>query len=85
MTNNIARRWQEHFFSNKNTDSYTYSRKPLELVFYEMFNDVNQANPFERKIKKWSRAKKEALINENWDKLKELSFCKNETHYKNKR
>ena len=41
-----------------------------------MFNDVNQAYEFERKMKKWSKAKKEALINENWDRLKELAECK---------
>jgi putative endonuclease len=51
-------------------------------VFYEAFNDVNQAYEFERKIKKWSRAKKKALINKNWDKLKKLSECQNDTHYK---
>ncbi len=49
-----------------------------------MFNDVNQAYEFERKIKKWSRAKKEALINGNWKRLKELAECKNETHFRNK-
>jgi len=49
-----------------------------------MFNDVNQAYEFERKMKKWSKAKKQALINENWDRLKELAECKNETHFSNK-
>lgn len=82
MTNNINRRWQEHCYSEENKEAYTYNRKPLELVFYETFNDVKQAFEFERKIKKWSSHKKEALINKNWNKLKELSECRNQTHYK---
>lgn len=82
MTNNISRRWQEHCFSEDHKDAYTYNRRPLQLVFYETFNDVKQAFEFERKIKKWSKLKKEALINKNWDKLKELAECRNESHYK---
>ena len=82
MTNNIGRRWQEHCYSEENKSTYTYTRKPLELVFYEPFNDVKQAFAFERKLKKWSRLKKEALINKNWDKLKDLAECKNDTHFK---
>jgi putative endonuclease len=31
------------------------------------FSDPNQAIVFEKKIKKWSRAKKEALINGDYD------------------
>jgi putative endonuclease len=82
MTNNISRRWQEHCYGEENKNSYTYSRKPLKLAFYESFNDVNQAFKFERKLKKWSKAKKEALIDKNWDKVKQLAECRNETHYK---
>jgi len=54
MTNNISRRWQEHCFGEEHKDAYTYSRKPLELVFYEAFNDVKQAFEFEWKIKRFS-------------------------------
>ncbi len=82
MTNNINRRWYEHCYSQDNKYSYTYNRKPLKLVFYETFHDVKQAYKFERKIKKWSKAKKEAIINNNWHKLKELSECQNDSHYK---
>jgi putative endonuclease len=37
---------------------------------------------YEKKIKGWTRKKKEALIKENWDLLKTLSECKNETSHK---
>ncbi|MDB5284862.1 MAG: hypothetical protein JWO06_3937 [Bacteroidota bacterium] len=59
--------------------SYTYSRRPVDLVYVEYFADFNQAIAREKQIKGWSRKKKEALIEENWEKLKEFSACKNET------
>lgn len=34
-------------------------------------------------FKGWSRKKKEALIDENFNKLKELSACMNNTHFIN--
>ena len=43
------------------------------MVFYEDFNDVNQAIAFEKQVKGWRRAKKEALINGNWELLPELA------------
>jgi putative endonuclease len=39
------------------------------LVWYQEFLEPNQAISFEKKIKKWSRAKKEAIINGEWDLL----------------
>ena len=65
-------------------DCYTASRRPVELVWYQDFTEPNQAIYFEKKIKKWSRAKKEAIINDKWDLLPFLAECKNETNYKNK-
>ncbi|WP_394345037.1 GIY-YIG nuclease family protein [Chryseobacterium rhizoplanae] len=50
-----------------------YTRKPVKLVFYHEFNDVNQAISFEKQVKGWSRKKKEAIINNNWDLLPLLS------------
>jgi putative endonuclease len=35
-------------------------------------------------VKGWSRKKKEAIINDNWGKLKQLSICQNNTHSDNK-
>jgi len=42
-----------------------------------------EAISFEKQIKRWSRAKKIALINNDIEKLKELAQCRNESHYKN--
>jgi putative endonuclease len=81
ITNNIDKRYNEHQ-SGKYRDCYTYRRRPIELVFNQNFNDVLQAIYFEKKIKKWTRAKKEALINDDWNMLQMLSECRNATHYK---
>jgi putative endonuclease len=78
FTNNLERRLQEHG-SGKNKGCYTFDKRPLELVWYETFNDVLDAISTEKKIKGWSRIKKEALINEDWEKL--VLYSKNYTQY----
>ena len=81
ITSDIERRVMEHN-AGKYPDAYTHSRRPVVLVFYQDFTDPNQAIAFEKKIKKWSRAKKQALIDENYDQLQFLSECRNASHYK---
>ena len=61
LTNNIERRFQEHQ-SGENNTSYTFNKRPVELVFCEEFLDVNQAISFEKQIKGWSRKKKRQLL-----------------------
>ncbi len=78
ITNDIERRLDEHN-SEINKDSYTHDRRPIELVFCEAFVDVNQAITFEKKVKGYTRKQKEAIIEDNWDKLKELLVCLNNT------
>lgn len=78
VTNDIERRLNEHNFG-LNKESYTYNKRPLELVFSTEFNDVNQAISFEKQVKGWSRKKKEAIINDRWEDLKKLSECLNKT------
>ena len=72
ITNNVYKRIEEH---NIGIDrySYTYSRRPVELLFYHDFLNVEDAIIFEKKIKGWSRAKKEALIEGRFDDLPKLS------------
>ena len=72
VTNNVDRRFAEHQ-NGESPGSYTFRRRPVKLVFCEMFTDVNQAIAFEKQIKGWRRAKKEALINGDWELLPELS------------
>jgi len=72
ITNDIERRFVEHQ-SGVNNGCYTYKRRPLKLVFHEVFNDVSQAIAFEKQVKGWRRAKKEAIINGDWHLLPELA------------
>ena len=53
--------------------SYTASRLPVQLVCSEYFDLIADAIFAERKIKGWSRAKKEALIRGDWASLQILS------------
>ncbi|MEY4876520.1 MAG: hypothetical protein RL708_1669 [Bacteroidota bacterium] len=76
VTNDVEGRFKEHQDGFVN-ECYTYARRPLQLKFYELFNTPQEAIKFEKQIKKWSRAKKEALIERNWEKLKLLSKSKN--------
>ena len=72
VTSNLNKRLFEHK-SGAHLDSYTYKRRPVELRFYAEFTDINLAIESEKQIKKWSRAKKEALINNEFDKLPNLA------------
>ncbi|WBV61603.1 GIY-YIG nuclease family protein [Chryseobacterium camelliae] len=66
ITNNLEVRLAQHQ-SGKYPESYTHKRRPVELVFFCEFNDVLQAIAFEKQVKGWSRKKKEAIINDNWE------------------
>ena len=46
---------------------------PIEVLFIEVHDDFAKARRREAQIKKWSRAKKEALITGDVDQLKALS------------
>ncbi|NGX83460.1 GIY-YIG nuclease family protein [Aequorivita sp. KMM 9714] len=83
LTNNISRRFDEHQLG-RNKSCFTYKRRPLELIFYQEFNDIEQAIYFEKKIKKWSAQKKRALAYEDFNMLQILSECRNMTHSKYK-
>ncbi len=54
-------------------DAYTSTRLPVKLVYGEYFELVTDAINAERKIKGWSRAKKEALIAGDWGLVQVLS------------
>ncbi|MDD7888260.1 GIY-YIG nuclease family protein [Flavivirga sp. 57AJ16] len=74
MTNNLERRMNQHVAGYRK-DSYTYSRRPIELKWYLQCTNPSEAIKIEKQIKGWSQRKKEALIDENWDDL--IKFSKN--------
>ena len=81
ITGDFDKRWIQHqqgYFK----ECYTFKRRPLLLEYYLEFTDVIQAILFEKQIKGWSRAKKQALIISDFDCLQILSECRNFTHSK---
>jgi putative endonuclease len=54
-------------------DCYTFSRRPLTLVWSSHFDRIEEAVFTERRIKGWSRAKKEALIRGDYEMLPRLA------------
>ena len=54
-------------------DGFTKRRRPVELVFAQEFDRIEDAIAAERQIKGWSRAKKEALIEGDLERLTQLS------------
>ncbi len=78
VTNNLERRLWEHN-TGYVTDCFTFKRRPVELKYYEHFYDVNNAIAWEKQIKGWSRKKKEALFENNWEEIKKLAKSKSNT------
>jgi putative endonuclease len=52
---------------------YTAARRPVELIFSQWFDRITDAIENERKLKGWSRAKKEALIRGDFASLQQLA------------
>ena len=75
VTSDLEKRLKQHedgFFWY----CYTFDRRPIQLMFIREFDNNVEAIAFEKRVKGWSRAKKEALINGDIAKLKELSRSK---------
>jgi putative endonuclease len=81
VTNNVGRRFIEHI-TGLHEKSYTFSRRPIKLVFCKQFHKPLRAIEYEKQLKGWTKAKKLALINNDLELLHELSACKNETSHK---
>jgi putative endonuclease len=70
VTNSLWRRSHEH--KKGEVAGFTKKYKCHKLVYYEHFEDINEAIKREKQIKKWSRKKKVALIhklNPSWQDL----------------
>lgn len=70
-TDNLEKRIQEHHHGGK--CRYTTNRRPLQLVWSMDFPTRDQAKEVERQIKKWSQAKKRALIEGDWGLISTLA------------
>ena len=72
LTNNIKRRVLEHSTGHY-PNNYTSKRLPVELLYKEIYNCPYKARNREIQLKGWSRVKKIALIENDFDALPGLS------------
>jgi len=73
VTNDLQRRISEHQ-NALNLKSFTSKYKCFYLIYFERFGNIEHAIVQEKRIKGWSRNKKEILIsdfNPNWNFLNE--------------
>ena len=76
-TIDLERRLQQHQLGEG--ANFTRKHLPVKLMYFEEFERIDEAFYREKQVQGWSRAKKEALIKGERNKLHELSECKNET------
>jgi putative endonuclease len=71
ITKNLEMRFKQHQAGHGS--NYTQRFNEMELAYYESFATRNQAESREKQVKGWSVAKKQALINQDFSLLKQLS------------
>ena len=79
-TNNLLKRIAQHQ-AGKGAN-HTARRLPVQLIYFEEFDRIDKAFYREKQIQGWTRAKKEALMNQNPVLLHILSVCQNVSYYK---
>ena len=57
-------------------EGYTSTRLPVEVVYVAEFQSLHDAIDWERRLKRWRRAKKEAVIAGRWGELPSLSLSR---------
>ncbi|MGW0038162.1 GIY-YIG nuclease family protein [Gordonia sp. NPDC003376] len=70
-TRNIERRLHEH-----NTGvgaAFTRRRRPVRVAYLAEFGDIGEAYEAEKQVQGWSRAKRKALIDGDFDALRWFS------------
>ena len=84
-TTNLIRRISEHQLADDGSTGspqgyrgakFTKAHQPIELVYTEEYEDDHTGRMREQQLHGWSRAKKEALIRGDINKLKDLSRAK---------
>ncbi len=76
VTSNLPKRIWEH--KNEATDGFTQKHNIKDLVYYEVFDDPQNAIKREKRLKKWNRTWKMRVIEEmnpDWKDLYE-EICK---------
>jgi putative endonuclease len=71
LTKDLDGRILEHHIGAY-VNSYTFSRRPVKLVWSFLIESYREAFQWEHRIKGWSRAKKEALIRGDIEGIHEI-------------
>ncbi len=71
-TDNLERRIAQHHYGE--IGGYTHTRRPVELMWSQDFPSRLEALETERRIKGWTRRKKEALIRGDWADLHDAAI-----------
>ena len=70
VTNNLILRLDEHYQNRGSSDTFAGKYYCYNLIHFEEFNYIDRAIAREKQLKKWSRNKKNWLIeknNPNWE------------------
>jgi predicted GIY-YIG superfamily endonuclease len=73
VTSNLERRLDEHYHGKI---GYTSKRRPFAYLWSDEFAHIDDAIAFEKQVKGWSRAKKEALMRGDWAEIQRLARAK---------
>ncbi|RRD48238.1 GIY-YIG nuclease family protein [Arachnia propionica] len=70
-TKNLELRLEQHVTGRG--AAYTRRRLPVQLVWCQEFNRIDEARALEKQVQNWSRAKRVALIEGRYDDLPALA------------
>ncbi|MDF0644908.1 MAG: GIY-YIG nuclease family protein [Nitrospira sp.] len=70
-TDDLDRRLAEHHAGQ--VSGFTATRRPVTLLFSEVFSTREEALASEQRIKGWSRKKKEAMLRGDWAEVSRLA------------
>jgi len=71
QTKDLQRRVKEHN-DDDSKSKYTRARRPVKLVYFEKYSTLQKVMRREIQIKRWTKAKKEALVKGGSRLLKRL-------------
>jgi putative endonuclease len=72
ITNNLEYRFGQHQHGF-DPGCFTFKRRPVQLVHSSDFQNVDDAIAWEKQLKGWSRAKKRALVENDWPRISRLA------------
>lgn len=74
QTNNLEKRLEEHKSKSPKSARYIRYFDSIELVYSEKYQTRSESMKRESQLKKWTKAKKEALINGDFKLLAVRNF-----------